>query len=167
MKHNLTMSTVYLSLGSNIDAEENLKAAATMLRAFFPDIRFSSVYRTEAQNYEDQADFLNAVASFHTGKSPATILTILQGIETMLWKDPPFRFGPRTIDLDILLYGDEMIHTHDLKIPHPRMHERRFVLEPLSELIDLSATHPLLKKSWKEFRKTMADQEICKTSLNL
>ncbi|OGJ61472.1 2-amino-4-hydroxy-6-hydroxymethyldihydropteridine diphosphokinase [Candidatus Peribacteria bacterium RIFCSPHIGHO2_02_FULL_53_20] len=154
---------ILIGLGSNISPKENLRQAATMLREHLPDIRFSSVYRTAAREVETQEDFLNAVAQATTEKSPEQIHLILQSIEQSLGKAPPYRFGPRTIDLDLLLYGDLISNTKDLILPHPRMHERRFVLEPLCELVDPQTTHPVVKKSWKELFKKTKNQACVKT----
>lgn len=165
------MMQIFLGLGSNIDPEQNLKKAAVMLRKHFPNIRFSSVYRTAAREVEDQDDFLNAVALIRTNQQtnqpPQVILSTLQSIERALHKAPPYRFGPRTIDLDLLLYGDQIRHDQTLVIPHPSMYERRFVLEPLCELIDLQSVHPVLKKSWEELLEKTLEQECVLTEISL
>lgn len=153
-------------MGSNIEPKENLRRATQKLRGHFPAIRFSSVFRTQARDYEMQADFLNAVATFQTDDPPETILQKLQIIEQQLKKETTFRFGPRTIDLDILLYGNDT-QEGSPTLPHPRMHERRFVLEPLCELIGPEALHPALGKTWKELLKKTMDQGCDKTSLAL
>lgn len=119
-----------------------------MLRADYPGITFSNVYKTAARDEPDQADFLNAVASFETEETPEEVVITLQAIETHLVKNPPYEKGPRTIDLDILLYDDLKLDTAELTIPHPRMNERRFVLEPLCEL----------DNSWKEALEATLDQ---------
>ena len=158
------MTTLYIGLGSNIHSESNLRAAAKMLRERFPDIIFSAVYRTAPQERADQEDFLNAVAKIETEERPEVILRILEEIENTLGKSPPFRFGPRTIDLDILLYGQEKIPNSQfsilnsqfsipnskLVIPHPRMESRRFVLEPLRELAPDDITVPFFGKTLTE-----------------
>ena len=162
------MPPIFIALGSNIDPEENLKAAATMLRAQFPYMRFSSVYRSAPVHREDQPDFLNAVSVAETEESPQEIHTCLTDIERHLKKNLPFRFGPRTIDLDLLLYGNAIQSDREiwpnmnsqLVLPHPRMHERRFVLEPLLELLDPQERHPVLGKTWKELLRVTAHQEI-------
>ncbi len=110
--------------------------------------------------YTDQADFLNAVALIETDESAQTIKDTLTDIERQLGKATPFENGPRTIDLDLLLYGDETIQTETLTIPHPRMHERRFVLEPLCELIDPTLRHPILKISWQQLLQTVGVQPV-------
>lgn len=125
---------MFIGIGSNIDAETNLAACAEMLRADYPDITFSSIYRTAARDEEDQDDFLNAVARLETDDDPEDIRITLNAIEQELKKAPPYDKGPRTIDLDVLLYDDLKQNDPELTVPHPRMLERRFVLEPLCEL---------------------------------
>lgn len=136
-------------MGSNIDAENNMRACAEMLRADYPDITFSSVYRTAARDAEDQDDFLNAVAKIETDEDPQDVHETLKTIENELEKHLPYPKGPRTIDLDILLFDNLQMDEDGLQIPHPRMLERRFVLEPLSELDD----------SWKEDLQHVMSQD--------
>lgn len=175
------MPSIYIALGSNIDPEDNIKAAVTLLRDRHPAIRFSSVYRSAPMHHERQEDFLNAVAMLDADHSPDEIYEFLSHIERHLGKNPPFRFGPRTIDLDLLLHGTgihpdaETWHaSHQAKesdgpliIPHPRMHERRFVLEPLSELMDPLGKHPVLEKTWEELLEGTLDQEVEKVRIIL
>ena len=161
---------IFIGLGSNISPKENLRKAAAMLRSHFPAIQFSPVYKSSAREVEDQDDFLNAVAACETEKSPEEVHSILKSIEESLGKAPPYRFGPRTIDLDLLLYGDlsqPATINPQLVLPHPRMHERRFVLEPLYELIDANTLHPILKQSWKELLEQSLDQECILTDISL
>lgn len=179
------MSLVFLAIGSNIDPKKNLKRAAALLRERWPEIRFSSVYRTAPRDFEDQTEFLNAVARIETNATTEEILQALQGIERSLGKNIEIPKGPRTIDLDLLLYGDEIIPrrgvadpfshapaTHlqqnlNLIIPHPRMHERRFVLEPLCEVIDPEMRHPVVGKAWEELLDATMDQECRKVVMEL
>lgn len=161
------MATIYIALGSNINPEYNMKAAAIMLRNKYPDIRFSSVYRTKARDAEDQPDFLNAVAAFESAESAATILDRLMAIERALKKNLPFPKGPRTIDLDFLLRGDELISVTGLEVPHPRMNERRFVLEPLMELLSPAAKHPATGKAWGALLGGISGQYAQKTGMQL
>ena len=93
----------------------------------------SSLYRSAPVDASGP-DFVNAVAALHTTLTPEALLTQLQAIEASLGRERPYRNAPRTLDLDLLLYGDEQIATPDLTVPHPRMHERAFVLLPLVEL---------------------------------
>ena len=126
-------TTIFIGLGSNIDAEKHLKEAAAMLKKGWPEIRFSHVYKTAAQEHADQADFLNAVAMIETENEPEEILRVLHAIEKRLGKSPPFRFGPRTIDLDLLLYGGQTINLPQLQVPHPEIANRSFVKSGLLE----------------------------------
>ena len=159
--------TLFLGIGSNIEAERNIRQAAVLIKKYFPTIRFSSVYTSKATDLTDQADFLNAVAMIETEQLPEQIQKILNDIEQTLGKNISVRFGPRTIDLDILLCDDCVYVTKELTIPHPRMHERRFVLEPLLELIDPDGLHPVLGRSWKELRRQSIDQRCEKTAMGL
>jgi 2-amino-4-hydroxy-6-hydroxymethyldihydropteridine diphosphokinase len=159
--------TMYIGLGSNIDPEENLRKATDELRHAFPGISYSAVYRTAPQNYEEQEDFLNAVARIETDDPPEVILQTLRGTETHLGKSEPFRFGPRTIDLDLLLCGNESMKTEEFELPHPRMHERRFVLEPLCELIDGDGRHPVLRRTWRELLEKTLDQSCDRVKFGL
>ena len=144
-----------------------MRTCAALLRKKWPDIRFSSVYRTAPREISDQEYFLNAVACMETDEQPQDIQEELCAIEKHLKKAPPFRFGPRTIDLDILLIDDRTLGMPELTVPHPRMHERRFVLEPLLELIDKDVRHPLLHETWRELLKKTLDQECERTTLRL
>lgn len=130
------MPIVYLSLGSNVgDREPNLRAAIAALPPAGVHVkRVSSIYETEPVDYLDQPWFLNCVVEAETDLQPRALLQALHAIESQLGNKKEFAKGPRKIDLDILLYGAETISTPDLRIPHPRMLSRRFVLAPLSEL---------------------------------
>lgn len=129
------MARVFLSLGSNLpDRLRNLKRAGEMI-AEIPKTRVrrgSHVYET-APVGDCGEDFLNCVLEVTTELSPPALLQQLQEIERQLGRREP-RAAPRIIDIDILLFGDTTIESQDLKIPHPRMHERRFVLQPLSDI---------------------------------
>ncbi len=131
------MPKVYIGLGSNIGRPiDNLSMAIKML-AQSEEVRItgvSSVYLTEPVGYEDQAWFHNAVAQIETSLSPEALLQLLQEIEIRLGRVRNIRWGPRTVDLDILCYSDQIISTDNLQVPHPRMLERAFVLAPLAEI---------------------------------
>jgi len=132
------VTTVYLGLGSNLgDRRRNLEAALDALRAH-PQIAVtavSSFLETDpVGGPPGQGKFLNAAAGIETDLAPEAILEELKRIERALGRKPGPRWGPREIDLDILLYGEEIVKTEALVIPHPRMRERRFVLEPLAEI---------------------------------
>lgn len=145
MAHNHT-TRAYISLGSNLsdkgrDPAHNLTlAVAELAAAGLVPMALSQVYRTEPQGYTDQPWFSNQVAALDCPKSmtPEALLDLLLTIERKLGRvrstDPNLRFGPRVIDLDILLFGEEQRQDAALTLPHPRMHERAFVLVPLLEI---------------------------------
>jgi 2-amino-4-hydroxy-6-hydroxymethyldihydropteridine diphosphokinase len=126
------VTRAYVGLGSNLgDREATIRRAAELIGTR----RLSSIRETEPWGYEDQPRFLNAVAEVDTDEGPRALLGRLLAVERELGRtrEGP-RWGPRTIDLDLLLYGDETVDEPGLAVPHPRLHERLFVLEPLSEL---------------------------------
>ncbi|TMF43049.1 MAG: 2-amino-4-hydroxy-6-hydroxymethyldihydropteridine diphosphokinase, partial [Chloroflexi bacterium] len=127
--------TVYLGLGSNLgDRRGNLAAALQRLREVFEITSVSSVYDTEPVGFADQPRFLNIVLKGQTALDPEALLDYVKQIEAKLGRQPSFRYGPRPIDIDILLYDDLHIEQDNLTIPHPRMAERAFVLVPLAEI---------------------------------
>ena len=132
------MPRAYVGLGANLgDRERTIARALDLLRAA-AGVRVaavSSLRETEPVGYADQPPFLNGAAALDTELGPRALLELLLGIERTLGRvrEGP-RFGPRTIDLDVLLYGDEAVDEPGLTVPHPRLHERRFALEPLAEL---------------------------------
>lgn len=152
--------TVYLALGTNLgDRVENLRAA---LQALLPlmDIQAASpVYETPPWGYTDQPAFLNMAVHGETVLPPADLLRELKRIEVELGRQPNFRYGPRLIDLDILFYGQQTLELENLAIPHPRLHERAFVLVPLSDLAP-DLRHPLLGKTVTELLNTVERGEI-------
>ncbi len=141
--------TAYIGLGSNIgDREYQLNRAVELLKITEKTqvTLVSSYYNTAPVGYEQQPDFLNAVVEIRTSLSSRELLRVCSGIEKELKRERIIHWGPRTIDLDILLYGCNIINDTDLVIPHPRMHERRFVLEPLNEIAPL-VLHPVFNKT--------------------
>lgn len=124
-----------------------MERCAGLLREQWPDIRFSSVYRSAPREAEDQPPFLNAVVHISTEDDPGTIFRKTQVIERALKKDVLERYGPRTIDLDLLLYDETAPEAPGIVLPHPKMGERRFVLEPLCELTNDPQWHEKLKKT--------------------
>lgn len=149
------MVKVYLSLGSNIgDKSKNLNKAISLIKTH-PDIkniRVSSFYKTAPQGYVQQDIFINCVVGFYTKLSGKDLLELCQNVEKKLKRVRLFRWGPRIIDVDILLYGDEIINTPELTVPHPRMYERAFVLVPLSEL----------EPEYKKYLEKLEDQDVSK-----
>lgn len=141
----------YIALGTNIgDRLKNIKLALFHLNneQGIKIKAMSSIYETDPVGYEEQDPFLNMVIEVKTSLTPQQLLNICLSIEKTLGRKRIIRWGPRTIDLDILLYNDENMETENLTIPHPRMHERAFVLIPLLEinpLIRLPKDRRLLK----------------------
>jgi 2-amino-4-hydroxy-6-hydroxymethyldihydropteridine diphosphokinase len=126
------VTTAYVGLGSNLGDREGLVREAA---ALIGCTRLSTIVETEPWGYENQPRFLNAVAEVETGLEPLPFLTHLLDIERRLGRERVGpRWGPRTIDLDLLLFGDRVVDEADLVVPHPRLLERLFVLEPLAEL---------------------------------
>jgi 2-amino-4-hydroxy-6-hydroxymethyldihydropteridine diphosphokinase len=142
---------VYLSLGSNVgDRRANLRAALDRLAA--PDLRLlrvSPVYETEPVDYTNQDWFLNLAVEAETELTPFALLARTQETEAALGRVLTVPKGPRTIDIDILLYGDRVLRTAALEIPHPRMRQRRFVLAPLADLAP-DLRHPVTHQSVRE-----------------
>lgn len=129
------MAVTYLGLGSNLDDRRaNLGGALSGLRALGVLDAVSRVYRSEPVGIRDQPEFLNMVVRLRTHLDPRDLLAAVKGIEASLGRTPSVRFGPRRIDIDILLYDDLVLDSPDLTLPHPRMMDRAFVLRPLSEL---------------------------------
>jgi 2-amino-4-hydroxy-6-hydroxymethyldihydropteridine diphosphokinase len=140
------LKTVYLSLGSNIgDRGANLRAAIDRLGP----VRESPIYETEPVDYLDQRWFLNMAVQLETDLFPRQLLSRIQKIERELGRERRIPKGPRTIDIDILLYADVVVRTPALEIPHPRMTERRFVLAPLAELAP-NLRHPVTQLTIRE-----------------
>ncbi len=138
------MHLVYLSLGSNLgDRAAHLEAARTALARRLTLRRVSRIYETPPWGYTEQPAFLNQVVAAETDLGPEALLTYLKYLEAELGREPTFRYGPRVIDLDILFYGNLLLETPHLTIPHPRLHERAFVLVPLAEIAP-DLRHPRL-----------------------
>jgi 2-amino-4-hydroxy-6-hydroxymethyldihydropteridine diphosphokinase len=141
---------VYLSLGSNVgDRPANLRAAISRLAEAGPVQAVSAFYETEPVDVRDQPWFLNCVVAVETGMPPREWLNFVLAIECEMGRHRTREKGPRTIDIDILLCGNSVVAQPGLHIPHPAMHQRRFVLEPLAE-IAAEAFHPVLKKTARD-----------------
>lgn len=152
------MIDVYLGLGSNIsDREQQLKSAVERLDQV-TDIhvqQVSSMYETKPVGYVDQPDFLNVCLHIKTSLSPEVLLQQCLDIEKELHRVRKVRWGPRTIDIDVLLYGDQIIESEQLIVPHPRMTERAFVMIPLNEI----ASHVIEPRSKKTIQSLVHPDE--------
>ena len=142
--------SVYLSLGSNLgDRSANLRAAIERLGEAGTVRAVSGFYETEPVELRDQPWFLNCVVVLETRDTPRALLKKVLAIEREMGRLRMKDKGPRSIDIDILLFDDRVVEERGLKIPHPAMHQRRFVLEPLAEIAP-EALHPLLRKTARE-----------------
>jgi len=141
------MKGIYIGLGSNLgDRRENLSQAAAALPPRVSLAAASPIYETDPWGYLDQPAFLNQVWEVETILSPLDLMKYLKQIERELGRQVTFRNGPRVIDLDILFYGDRILDKDRLVIPHPRLHERAFVLVPLADLAP-DLYHPVFGKT--------------------
>jgi len=146
---------VYLSLGSNLgDREGNLRTAIGKLEEFGSVIAVSSFYETEPVDVAAQPWFLNCALKFETEKMPRQLMSAILTLEQSMGRQRRQNKGPRTIDIDVLLFGSSVIEIPSLTVPHPRMHQRRFVLEPLAEIAP-EARHPVFKRTMRELRDAL------------
>jgi 2-amino-4-hydroxy-6-hydroxymethyldihydropteridine diphosphokinase len=137
------MTLVYLAVGSNIgDSAGHIKQAIGLLREVLGDLRQAPVYVSKAVGYTDQPDFLNTAVSGGTDLEPEALLDRLMSIEQQVGRRATFHWGPREIDIDIIFYGDQVVETGKLTIPHLGFRDRDFVLQPLSDL-DSRLTDPV------------------------
>ena len=154
------MKQAWIALGSNIAPRETYLQQAIQMLNEHEEIKLnqvSTVYETEPVGYENQDQFLNLVAEIETSLDPMELLRICQKIEQDLGRKRIIRWGPRTVDLDILLYSTENMNVEELILPHPRMHERAFVLVPLADI----APELLLKdKRVQEWLDTLPAQDV-------
>jgi len=157
------MSTAYLGLGSNLGDRKAFVDAAIDEIDTIPGTSVtavSSVIETEPVGVTGQPRFLNAAVRIETEQAPEALLRKLKELEEHLGRKPTYRWGPRVIDIDILLYDDVVLETEELVIPHPLMMERRFVLAPLAELAP-DLRHPVTRKTVSELLSRLECRERC------
>jgi len=155
------MKIAYLSLGSNVGDRDRL-LARTLERLASGDIRIlrvSGVYETEPRDVPDQPWFLNQVVEIETSLFPKQLLARLEKIEIGMGRTRMEAKGPRTVDIDILFYGNAIVSTPGLEIPHPRLPDRRFVLEPLAELAP-EFRHPRTRQTVREMLAAVRHQKV-------
>ncbi len=147
------MAIVYVGIGSNLgDRERNcLRAIELMEERSLKVNRRSRMYETEPWGVKDQPRFINMAVSVETALDPRKLLGLLKDVEKLMGREETGRYGPRIIDLDILLYDSLVVKEPGLEIPHPLMHEREFVLVPLADITP-DTVHPVLKKTIRELR---------------
>ncbi len=152
--------TVYLGLGANLgDRAATFVAARGRLAPDVQVLACSSLYETAPWGVLEQPPFLNAVCQVQTALSPTALLAYLKAREDELGRVPSFRWGPRAIDIDILLYDDLVLNAEQLTLPHPRLHERAFVLIPLQELAP-ELRHPVIGRTVRELVAALPPYEI-------
>jgi 2-amino-4-hydroxy-6-hydroxymethyldihydropteridine diphosphokinase len=155
------MYAVYIGFGSNIgDRLAHIQNAIHALSKTegITLQKISSIYKTDPVGYEAQAQFFNGVAAIQTNLAPLSLLHTLKDIETAIGRQHRIRWGPREIDLDILIYGDLCLQTEKLVIPHPEMHLRRFVLAPLAEIAP-RLVHPVFQETIQTLLDHLEDDQ--------
>jgi len=162
------LKTAFLALGSNIgDREANLRDAVDRLASDeIHVLRRSSLYETAPQEMLDQPSFLNAVVEVETSLLPMQLLARIREIEREMGRQRIAPKGPRNIDIDILFYGRAVITTQELEVPHPRLAQRRFVLEPLAEIAP-DFRHPVTGKTASEILAALEPQGVRRLALTL
>ncbi|HSW89212.1 MAG TPA: 2-amino-4-hydroxy-6-hydroxymethyldihydropteridine diphosphokinase [Candidatus Saccharimonadales bacterium] len=152
------MHTIFLALGSNVgDKKGNISSAITMLKEHISDIVSAPLYETKPWGFTEQDNFYNTVIKGKTALSPDELLLFIKSVEEKTGRIKRFINGPREIDIDIILYDEAILVSPHLTIPHPRMHERDFVLQPLSDIAS-DLEHPVYKKTMIELL-TLLPQE--------
>jgi len=158
---------VYLSLGSNLgDRAGNLRSAIERLGSLGKVVGLSSFYETEPVEVSEQPWFLNCAVKLDTEKMPRQLLAGVLALEREMGRHRTRYKGPRTIDIDIVLFGNSVVATADLIIPHPAMQERRFVLEPLNEIAP-DVRHPKLQRTIRELRDELPPGQVVRRLSNI
>ena len=150
---------VYLGLSTNIGKKDlNLEVAIEEIKAFSRISKISSFYKTPPYGYLDQDDFLNMAMEIYTKLTPLELIFRIHEIEHKMGRLREIKNGPRIIDIDILLFNNEIINQTNLKIPHPEMHKRNFVLKPLSEIAS-EVSHPVIKENIETLKNNLKNPD--------
>lgn len=156
------MPNAVISIGSNLgDRIGNCRKALEGISGFAEILKVSSVYETGPVGNVDQPDFINCAAEIETALPPPALMSLTRGVEDRLGRVRDERWGPRTIDIDLIFYDGLTIDTPDLKLPHPQAHLRRFVLEPLSEIMP-GKIHPVFGVTVRELCEKLGDGQPVK-----
>jgi len=154
------MIHIFLALGANVgNKKEHIKKAIDLLSEKITSIQRAPLYETRAVGYTNQDNFVNTAIAGDTVLKPEELLLFVKSIEKKIGRIYRFHWGPREIDIDILFYGNSVLNKENLVIPHPRLHERDFVLKPLREL-DATFVHPLLKKTIRELYDMLPKSDL-------
>lgn len=152
------MNIVFLALGSNVgDSIPTIHKAIKYLSEKVKNIQEAPIYTSKAVGYTDQPDFFNTAIKGETDLEPEELLHFVKNIEQEIGRIHRFRWGPREIDIDIIFYGHEVFKNEYLEIPHPRVHERDFVLIPIAD-IDENFVHPVMSSTVRELLETLPAQ---------
>ena len=153
------MEIIFLALGSNIEnRKQHVETAIGLLREKVCDITVAPLYETKPRYFEDQQNFLNTVLRGFTDLEPRELLQFTKAVQKEVGRVDRFRNGPREIDIDILFYDNVVYKDEELEIPHPRLQERDFVLQPFADL-NPNFLHPVLKKTIKALLDTLPEEQ--------
>jgi 2-amino-4-hydroxy-6-hydroxymethyldihydropteridine diphosphokinase len=154
------MSQVYLGLGTNLgERRKNLRRAVRGVAEFCAITAVSPIYQTPPWGVAEQPPFLNLCLGGETTLAPHPLLAQLKAVEQALGREPTYRWGPRLIDVDLLFYADQIIKSERLRVPHPRLHERAFVLVPLADIAP-DLVHPQLGRTAAELKTAVTTADI-------
>jgi 2-amino-4-hydroxy-6-hydroxymethyldihydropteridine diphosphokinase len=152
------MIKIFLALGSNVgDRKANIEKAISLLNPKISNIKKANIFETKPVGFTEQENFLNTVISGYTTLSPLELLDFIKQVEKKIGRIERFRFGPREIDIDIIYFGSRIYKDQKLEIPHPKTHERDFVLMPLAD-IDPNFIHPKFNLSTLEMIKLLTSK---------
>jgi len=153
------MHQIYLAIGSNIEnRKQHIETAIVLLCEKVRGITIAPLYETKPRYFEDQNNFLNTVLRGYTDLEPRELLQFTKAVQKEVGRVERFRNGPREIDIDILFYDNVVYKDEELEIPHPRLQERDFVLQPFSD-INPDFSHPVLKKTIRELLATLPERQ--------